>query len=320
LQTGCSLRLSYGGASLILLCALASAALGSPAELTKAAYLNMFRDGKAFGRSIFPAGTSVDAAQAANGKVQVTDEFGDTALLPADAVDIYPQPNPAPTATAERESASNTAASAIASPLAGVDLKTANGRVYMNARAVSGAPDAITYSVTGGMVTIPFNELPENERAKYHLTAEKAAAFERTEEAAAQKEDARKRDEANRAMAADLDSMARPIREVESDMPSYINTDFVVHGTIEISSTYLWGYGDAQGTHYAFTISDGPNSIYCYGPKGALFGLHWKLLTDGPQKGRFVVRIKATRFMNGQTSIAAELPGPGHLDSELAPY
>ena len=64
------------------------------------------------------------------------------------------------------------------------DFKTINGKEYKNATVTRVEPDGITVKFSGGLVKIPFAELPEELRGKYHYTPEEAQKF-RAENAAA---------------------------------------------------------------------------------------------------------------------------------------
>ena len=312
-------NLFLGSGAAILVCGGCLAVVGSPATLTKDSPLNVYAGSAYLGRQMFPAGTVVDATPSGNGKVQVTTEYGATALLPADGVHFDSLP-PATSANGSPARTTMNTASAGASMPASADFQTVRGQVYKNARVAHVEPDGVTYFYAGGAVKVLLDDLPEAVKAKYDLTPAKAAAFLRAQVIANQQAAHQEKDERNRRMAEDLKAMTLSPREVESDMPSYIGQDFVVHGVVDVTSTYLWGYGDAQNTHYAFVISDGRGTLYCYGSKGSLSPLRWNLLNNGPQKGRFVVKILPDRFLKGQTGLTAEILGPGHLDAELAPY
>jgi hypothetical protein len=64
------------------------------------------------------------------------------------------------------------------------DFKTVTGREYKNASISRVEPDGIMVKYSGGLVKIPFTELSEELKEKYHYNPEEAQKF-RTESAAA---------------------------------------------------------------------------------------------------------------------------------------
>jgi len=57
------------------------------------------------------------------------------------------------------------------------DFKTVNGKEYKNATVTRVEPDGITVKFSGGLVKIPFTELPEELKGKYHYNPEEARKF-----------------------------------------------------------------------------------------------------------------------------------------------
>ena len=127
---------------------------------------------------MFPAGTAIDTSSAANGEILATTNDGATALLPADGVIYLLTPTPQPTFTpAAKPPAAHTSTAA--------DLITLSGKVYKNARPFRPEPDGINYAFEGGVVKIPFTDLPDTIRKQYQYDPSKARKFAE-EDAAAQ--------------------------------------------------------------------------------------------------------------------------------------
>jgi hypothetical protein len=57
------------------------------------------------------------------------------------------------------------------------DIKTNSGKVYKNATVSRVEPDGIMVKFSGGLVKIPFTELPEELKQKYHYNPEEAQKF-----------------------------------------------------------------------------------------------------------------------------------------------
>lgn len=66
-------------------------------------------------------------------------------------------------------------------PAAPSDLKTLSGQVYKQARVFRVEPDGINYMFAGGMVKVPFTDLPEAIQKQYGYDPKKAAAFAQAE-------------------------------------------------------------------------------------------------------------------------------------------
>ncbi len=169
---------------LVLICLLSgfsSRAFCAPATLEKSASLDVLAGKTLIGHRTYSPGTRVDAAPAENGKVRVTTEDGATGLLPADVVAFSSTPTPQPKALPPTPASS-------APPVAGTaDLKTLSGKTYKQARVFRPEPDGITYAFSGGMVKIPFSDLPQAIRQQYGYDPKSAAAFA-SQDAAAQQQ------------------------------------------------------------------------------------------------------------------------------------
>ena len=57
------------------------------------------------------------------------------------------------------------------------DFKTINGKEYKNATVSRVEPDGITVKFSGGLVKIPFSELSQELKEKYHFNPEAAQKF-----------------------------------------------------------------------------------------------------------------------------------------------
>jgi len=64
------------------------------------------------------------------------------------------------------------------------DFKTVNGNEYKNATVTGVEPDGITVKFSGGIVKIPFTELPKEVQERFHYNQENAAASHAAEMAA----------------------------------------------------------------------------------------------------------------------------------------
>lgn len=165
-------RLFQGGAVACLLGAAGHTAGGAPAVLAQGASFEVQEGISLVGHRRYPIGTRVDAVPAANGLVKVTTEDGATALVPAAGVIYGPKPTPVPTvrpgsAAPRVESTDDGAA----------DLTTLSGKTYKQAVVFRVEPDGINYMFAGGMVKVPFGDLPEEVRKQFAYDPKKAAAF-----------------------------------------------------------------------------------------------------------------------------------------------
>jgi hypothetical protein len=66
------------------------------------------------------------------------------------------------------------------------DFKTINGKEYKNATVTRVEPDGIGIRFSGGVVKLPFTELPDDVRKRYNYDASKAAAYVAEQTALAQ--------------------------------------------------------------------------------------------------------------------------------------
>jgi hypothetical protein len=63
----------------------------------------------------------------------------------------------------------------------------------------------------------------------------------------------------------DLIKLIKSIKEVETDQVNFIGKPFIINGTIEPSSFYNYGYGNAQTTHYSYEMRDASGKVaYVY--------------------------------------------------------
>ena len=160
--------------TLVLICLLSgfsSVAFCSPATLGKSASLDVLAGKTLVGHRTYPPGTRVDAYPAENGQIRVTADDGATGLLPADAVvfSSTPTPRPKPSLPAPAPNAA---------PVAGTaDLTTLSGKTYKQAHVFRAEPDGITYMFSGGLVKVPFSDLPHAIRQQYGYDPKSAAAF-----------------------------------------------------------------------------------------------------------------------------------------------
>lgn len=69
------------------------------------------------------------------------------------------------------------------SPAKPTDLTTSTGKTYKQARVFRVEPDGITYMFAGGMVKVPFAELPEAVRKEHGYNPKAAASFAEADDA-----------------------------------------------------------------------------------------------------------------------------------------
>lgn len=156
---------------LCLFSGFSSVAFCAPATLEKSVSLDALAGKTVVGHRTYPPGTRVDASPAENGKVRVTTEDGATGLLAANTVAFSSTPTPQPKALSPSPAPS-------IPPVAGTaDLTTLSGKTYKHARVFRPEPDGITYAFSGGMVKIPFSDLPPAIRQQYGYDPKSAAAF-----------------------------------------------------------------------------------------------------------------------------------------------
>ena len=105
------------------------------------------------------------------------------------------------------------------------------------------------------------------------------------------------------------------IKEVTTDVPSYVGTTFTVNGKISLDTYYNWGYNNAKLTHYSLSIKDDRfNRIHAYVSKDEFGkGLRKILLEKGDDvAGSFTLTILADRQRaNRGDGVLAELIGYG---------
>ena len=89
-----------------------------------------------------------------------------------------------PLAAFAQQPAAKPAAKPAATPFP--DVTTLSGRTLKNARVFRAEPDGLNFMFTGGMVKIPFTDLPEAMRKQYGYDPVKAAAYAAADDAAQQ--------------------------------------------------------------------------------------------------------------------------------------
>ena len=102
-------------------------------------------------------------------------------MLPADQVLYSPTPTPLPTV---RPTAKPRVAPVEEE---GSDLTTLSGKTYKRAMVFRVEPDGINYVFAGGMVKVPFTDLPEEIQKQFGYDPKKAAAFTTQDEAEQQR-------------------------------------------------------------------------------------------------------------------------------------
>jgi len=102
------------------------------------------------------------------------------------------------------------------------------------------------------------------------------------------------------------------LRELTTDIPSYIEKEITVNGAVSLSTYYNYGYGEAEVTHYAFRIREGRSDINVYATKDEFGqGLRKQLLkAEGGLRGSFKIVILRRRY-EASGDVFAELLGYG---------
>jgi hypothetical protein len=179
------------------------------------------------------------------------------------------------------------------------DFKTVNGKEYKDATVSHVESDGIVLRTRTGISKVYFVELPKDVQERFGYDPAKAAQLNAAAQAAAAQAAAAQFTTATpqqqtQIAFADLHT----IREVESDQPKFLDQPFVLKGTIEISSFYLSGYGDAQQSHYAFKIVDSAEGrCDAYMERAKAGKLRQQLLDAGsPLKGVFTVALLSSRY------------------------
>ena len=87
------------------------------------------------------------------------------------------------------------------------------------------------------------------------------------------------------------------LREVKTDERSFLGKPFSLNGKIEVASLYVFGYGNAEGTHLNVHLNDGTESADVYMDRTKAAGLRKQLVDSGSAlKGSFLVIILPERY------------------------
>lgn len=106
---------------------------------------------------------------------------------------------------------------------------------------------------------------------------------------------------------------ARPgvvsLREMETDLPSFIGRTVLIEGKIDISDYFNYGYSGAGNTHYSFTLRDDSGRGQCYGLREASDSLRQLILAHKgkPIAGVFQIRISDTVRHTANEGVMADL-------------
>ena len=196
------------------------------------------------------------------------------------------------------------------------NITTLSGKKYTGVTITRVDPSGLSISHDDGLAKISFTDLPEELRTKYGYDPAKAAAAMKQEaEAAVQQREAgiqQRQAAAAQQKKALRDTIAKKthtIREVETDQLSFLDKPFFLQGSIELSSYYNWGYGDAEPTHYSFELRSGGKKCHVYMERAKAAGLRKQLVdAGGSLKGFFsVILLKARYRDNGTGDLLLEL-------------
>ena len=93
----------------------------------------------------------------------------------------------------------------------------------------------------------------------------------------------------------------KTIREVETDLISFVGKEIVFNGTITLSTYFNFGYTNAKDSHYSFRVLDGTGDFNLYAPKKSDIGknLRSQLLKHVSLRGSFTAKIPKHRFESG---------------------
>jgi len=170
-----------------------------------------------------------------------------------------------------------------------------NGTTYSNAKVRVVNPLTLSITYDGGVLSLPFENVPKELAAEFGMTQSKAEKY-RSELA---RQQADKEARLSKEAAEKIKSLTKTIREVETDQRAYIGRPFILNGTLDVSSYYNYGYANAQGRYYAFRISEGGDTASAYMLKEKAEGVREQLLkAGGALKGSFTVVIDPDRFEN----------------------
>lgn len=179
-------------------------------------------------------------------------------------------------------------------------LKTGDGQVFTHGVITGFDGQMFRVEHDGGISRVNWTVMPTSVQSAFKLDPEMSRDVARGDaEVAATK----------RRQALFTSLNVRPIKEVESNLPGFTGKRFSLQGTIQVSSYYNYGYGEAQGTHYAFRVIDGTGDATVYMPKGQGEALRARLLSGGTAKmsGVFTCTLLPARTVSHQGSVLAEL-------------
>lgn len=84
------------------------------------------------------------------------------------------------------------------------------------------------------------------------------------------------------------------VKEVETDLPSFIGKTFILEGVIQVSDYYNYDYANAEKIVYSFTFQDETGRGHLYQLRSDGEALRKQVLSaKGPIRGRFLVEILA---------------------------
>ena len=182
------------------------------------------------------------------------------------------------------------------------DFKTIDGKEYKNVTVSRVEPDGIMVKTKSGISKVYFTELPKDVQERFGYDPARAAQFSAAQQAAVPRFAApiptqRPMQEAQRPM--QVQEGIRTIREISNDQRRFLDQEILLKGMIDVAAYYNYGYGEAQGTHYAFRISDSSGrDCYAYMARGENGeNVHQQLIQKGgPLGGVFAVMLLSRRY------------------------
>ncbi|MFA6291792.1 MAG: hypothetical protein WC637_08430 [Victivallales bacterium] len=103
----------------------------------------------------------------------------------------------------------------------------------------------------------------------------------------------------------------RKIKEVKTDLISFVDKEFVIDGYVRLASYYNYKYRNARDTHFSFLITDNSDSFGCYAyiEKTSILGqeMRSQLLKDEPRRGTFNLIIPKDKSENDGEFLAGLL-------------
>jgi hypothetical protein len=190
------------------------------------------------------------------------------------------------------------------------DWTTTDGKTYKNVKVIKQDETSVTILDDDGGAVVPLVNLPNDLQKKFNYDPAKIQAEQK------QKTDEQKAVALAQAAKAHANALAyiqantKTIKEVESDLSSFVGKPFIINGTISVSTYYNYQYTDKTDYFYSFEIDQGSYSAYVYILKDAPLAdkLRKRLLaTDGGLSGSFTVEIDPQLYESGQTQLLANL-------------